>query len=215
MRIGTPFGRVDDAAAGAARVTTDLGGYVAASSITDDQSADLDLRVPSGRVDQAVQRLSQLGRVRNLQRATLDVTDELTADHRSVQEARAERRSLLRQLAAAKTAREEDRIRARLAAVTQRLDTARAALAELRSRANNAMIALTIVGERRHGAAAAGGHWTPGDALHDAGRVLEVAAGIALIALAVAVPIGLIGIPAWIAARILARRRREHALDLA
>ena len=49
---------------------------------------------------------------------------------------------------------------------------------------------------------------------HDAGRVLVVAAGVALIALAVLVPVGLVvGLALWVAFAIR-RRRREQALDL-
>jgi hypothetical protein len=43
--------------------------------------------------------------------------------------------------------------------------------------------------------------------------VLEVAAGVALVALAVAVPFALLGGLAWLAARTLGRRRRERLLD--
>jgi hypothetical protein len=50
--------------------------------------------------------------------------------------------------------------------------------------------------------------------VHDAGRVLVVAAGVALIALAVLVPLGLlVALGLWVAAA-LRRRRREQALDL-
>jgi hypothetical protein len=214
MTIATARKRLDDAASGAARVATNLGGYVASSNVSDGQGADLDLRVPSGRVDQAVGRLSQLGHVRSLQRGTLDITDAVTNAVRRVQEDRAERRSLLRRLAAARTSRQEDRIRARLTAATQRLDADRRSVAELRRRAGYATIAVTIVPEHRHGGAA--GHaWTPKDALHDAARVLEVAAGVALVALAILLPVGLLGAAAWAAARRFARRRREHALDFA
>jgi cytochrome c oxidase assembly factor CtaG len=45
--------------------------------------------------------------------------------------------------------------------------------------------------------------------------VLEVTAGIALVALAVAIPLALVGAPAWLAGRRLTRRRRERALDFA
>ena len=34
--------------------------------------------------------------------------------------------------------------------------------------------------------------WTPGDALHDAGRVLSVALGVALVGLAALLPLGLL-----------------------
>ena len=60
-----------------------------------------------------------------------------------------------------------------------------------------------------------GGGFTIGKAAHDAGRVLTVAAGVALIALAVLVPLGLIAALAWWIAAALRRRRREQALDAA
>ena len=46
-------------------------------------------------------------------------------------------------------------------------------------------------------------------------RVLEVIAGVALVALAVIAPLGLIAAAAWLAARRLGRRRRNAALDAA
>jgi uncharacterized membrane protein (Fun14 family) len=65
--------------------------------------------------------------------------------------------------------------------------------------------------------AAATGHgssFTIGRALHDAGRVLVVVAGAALIALAVLVPVGLVAaLVAW-AGYAVRRRRREQVLDL-
>jgi hypothetical protein len=66
---------------------------------------------------------------------------------------------------------------------------------------------------RKHAAAPSHGSWTPGDAAHDAVRVLEVSAGVALIALAVLVPLGLVGAAGGFAALALRRRRREAALS--
>jgi hypothetical protein len=81
------------------------------------------------------------------------------------------------------------------------------------NRADYANLSVEVVPERA--AAVAPGAWTPRDAWHDAVRVLEVAAGIALIAFAVALPLVLLGAPAWIATRRLTQRRRERALDIA
>jgi hypothetical protein len=89
---------------------------------------------------------------------------------------------------------------------------ARRALAHQRSRATFSTVLVTL--EPRSGASP-GGAWTPGDALHDAGRVLEVAAGVALVGAAVAVPVGLLAAAAWAAVRLGARRRRERLLDMA
>jgi uncharacterized membrane protein (Fun14 family) len=56
--------------------------------------------------------------------------------------------------------------------------------------------------------------FTIGKAAHDAGRVLVVVAGVALIVLAVMVPVGLVAaLLAWVGFAVR-RRRREQALDL-
>jgi hypothetical protein len=60
-----------------------------------------------------------------------------------------------------------------------------------------------------------GGRWTPGDALADSLRVLEVAAGIAVIVLAIALPLALLAAIAAGGARLARGRRRERALDMA
>ncbi|MEA2282138.1 MAG: hypothetical protein QOK21_2745 [Solirubrobacteraceae bacterium] len=213
MTIATAPSRVDQVASAAAAVAADLGGYVSSSDVTTGQVASLELRVPGERLDPAVSRLSRLGHVRDLQRSTLDITGELGNARQQVADLRAERRSLLRRLAHAGTPRIADHARARLAVVTRRLNDARGRVRAVHARSDLASLSLTIKGERRGGAGPAPHPWTPGDALHDAGRVLEVAAGVALVALAVAVPFALLGGLAWLAARTLGRRRRERLLD--
>jgi hypothetical protein len=59
-----------------------------------------------------------------------------------------------------------------------------------------------------------GGGFTLRRALHDAARVLVVVAGVALIALAVLVPLGLlVALVGWVGL-VVRRRRREATLDL-
>ena len=105
------------------------------------------------------------------------------------------------------------RLRERLAradARAARLDRARRTLLR---RVRYATVDLSVTASARRGAAAApGGPWTPGDAWHDARRVLEVVAGVAIVAVAVALPWVLLGAAAVAAARALRRRRREAAL---
>jgi hypothetical protein len=59
------------------------------------------------------------------------------------------------------------------------------------------------------------GGFTLGKAAHDAGRVVVVMAGVALIALAVLLPVALLAALAWWVAGTVTHRRRERALDLA
>jgi hypothetical protein len=213
MTLGAPRGDLDAVAGDVARTATMLGGFVASSSISSTSGGDLELRIPSARLDDAVARLGRIAHVRRLERSTLDITAQSVSARTRVRDLEAERRSLARQLAAATSLTEIDRLKARLRDVTARLDAARTQAARIDNRAAYATLSVALVPERQ--AAAAGGGWSPGDAWHDALSVLEFAAGVALIALAVAVPLALLWAPAWLARRRLIRQRRERALDMA
>lgn len=96
----------------------------------------------------------------------------------------------------------------------EELDAARAGLARIRNRTDFSKVSLQLSAYR--GATttppANDGGWTPGDALHDAGRILAVSAGVALIVLACLVPLGAVLLLAGLGGRTLRRRRREAAL---
>ncbi len=55
--------------------------------------------------------------------------------------------------------------------------------------------------------------WSFGDALDDAGKVLEVGAGVALISAAVLLPLAIIAAIAYFVVSAANRRSRERALD--
>jgi len=213
LTLGARGRDMDRVAAGVADVAADLGGFVAASRITSSSGGHLDLRVPSRRLDAAIQRLSELGSVRELSRESLDITSQTVSARERLEDALAERRSLLRQLAAATTLNETESIRARLRIVSRQISSARGALGRVRNRARFADVAVTLTTTR--GETDPGGAWTPRDALDDALRVLEVMAGVALVAAAVLLPLLLAAALAGLARRGLHRHRRERALDMA
>jgi Domain of unknown function (DUF4349) len=203
---------IDGVASEIGRVASNLGGFVAASSISSSDGGTLDLRIPSARLDTAIQRLSRLADVRELTRQSRDITSSVVSARERLNDARTERRSLLRQLAAATTVNETESIRARLRIVSREIAAARARLRSVNNRAQFADVEVTLVAARGGDDE---GAWTPGDALGDAGRVLEVIAGVTVVALAVALPLLLAGGLGWLARRGLTRRRRERALDMA
>ena len=76
-------------------------------------------------------------------------------------------------------------------------------------------VSLRIVTDHGAGVVPAGkddGGWSVGDALHDAGHILTVAAGVLLIGLAILAPIALIALLFWSANRFRVRRLRERTL---
>jgi Domain of unknown function (DUF4349) len=213
--------QIERVAAGILRVTDAAGGFVASSSVASGAGSggSFELRIPNPRLNRALADLSKLARVRERTQATRDITAETVSARGRLREAQREREGLLRALANATTINETDAVKARLRAVNARIASARGSVRRLANRASYANVSVELVSER--GAAGVGGdgvhdgRWTPGDALEDAVRVLEVAAGIAVIVLAIALPLGLLAAFAALLARMLGHRRRERALDMA
>jgi hypothetical protein len=218
LTIAAPPARIDEAARRIADVADQLGGFVVTSSVTSSgpsSGGQFVLRVPTARLQDALVQLSRIGHVRERRQDVTDITAERTSARARLAEARAERTSLLRRLAAATTDAEVLALRAELRDVNRRISLNRAALSRVDNRARYANVAVSLIAE--HGGATGkpggGNGWGPGDALHAAGRVLEVAAGVLLVALAAAVPLGLVAALAVLAARAARRRARERALD--
>jgi hypothetical protein len=210
---------VDKVAAGVLRVTDAVGGFVRNSTVassTDGGGGTFELRIPTARLNRALADLSQLARVRERTQSSQDITGSFVSARDRLQDAEAERRALLRALSRATTLNETAGIRARLRLVGEEIAAAKRGVARVRNRASYSTVAVTLIGDRTLGSGDPGddgSSWSPGDAWRDAGRILEVAAGVALIALAVLLPLSLVALAAWVAARQVTRRRRERALD--
>ena len=174
------------------------------------------LRVPTGRLDDAVAQLSRVAHVRERRQDAEDITAQRTSVADRLQEERAERTSLLKRLAAAQTDAEAASLRARLRDVNDRIAANRTALKRVDNRARYANVAVTLVADPSAGAAGGkhdDGTWSPGDALADAVRVLEVAAGVLLVGLAVLAPLALLAAVLLAGRHVAVRRGRERALD--
>jgi hypothetical protein len=213
LTLAAPPQDLDDVADGVVRVTDSVGGFVGSSSVTSGREAAFELRIPSGRLQAALRDLSRLAHVRERTQQTEDITSSVVSARDRLQDARAERASLLRRLARADTDAESARLRARLRTVSRDIARYKAALSRVENRARFADVSVEIVADRSAAATDDGGAWTPGDALRDAGRILEVAAGVAVVAGAAMLPLALVAALAWLAGRRAVRRRREAALD--
>ena len=208
---------IDGVSARIQAVTNQHGGFVVSSTVSSSEGGGggtFELRIPTSNLDEAIDALSRLGRVRERAQRSQDITAETVSARSRLKDARTERKSLLRQLAAAVTVNETAAIRTRLDLVSREIEQARAGVRRVSNRAAFSTVSVTLVGD---GSAVLPAEeddqWTPGDAAKDALRVLEVAAGVALIVLAVVVPLALLAALGGLAARWSRRRRREHALD--
>jgi hypothetical protein len=217
ITLTTTVGDVQSLSDRAIRVADTLGGYVASSSVDSTGSratATLQLKVPSAKLDDALAQLSKLGHVSSRSQETQDLTDQRAALEAAVRDARADRDGLRSRLAKATTDKQRDRLRAQLNTASRRVTRTQRQVAELNGTVAYATVDLTIRGKRASGAAAApGDRWTPGDAVKDAGRVLELIAGVAVIGLAILLPLALLAALAAYGNRGYTRRRRERALE--
>lgn len=194
-------------------VTNRHGGFVLSSSVsTGDDSAggDFDLRIPATRLRPALRDLSGLADVRSQSQSGRDVTREHVTARDRLQAARAERRSLLRRLEQATTDEEAEALRVRLDLVAGEINGLRAQLRDLRLRTD--YVAVTVSLFEQEGGADEGGAGSFDDALGDAGDLLVAVAGVIVRALAVLLPLAVLALLGWLAARLVRRRQRESAL---
>ncbi|HET8949463.1 MAG TPA: DUF4349 domain-containing protein [Solirubrobacteraceae bacterium] len=209
---------IEKVAAGILRVTDNAGGFVASSTVASGggSGGSFELRIPNARLDKALAELSRLAKVRERTQSSRDITAQTVSARERLREARREREGLLNALARATTINETEAIKARLRSVNREIASARESVRRVVNRARYANVSVELVAERSGAAAAIDdGRWTPADAARDAVRVLEVAAGIGVIVLALLVPLALVGGLGVAAARVVGRRRRERALDMA
>lgn len=213
--------RVDDVAQQVFNVVGDEKGYVDSSNVTAggraNSGAYFQLSVPSSNLTATLTSLSQLRGAHVVSRTdqTNDITGEVGGAGQKLAEARALRRSLLKQLANATTSQQVASIQAQLHDANASIASDLSRLRGLQRQVAYSRISVNIevsappAPVSRHSSG-----FTIGKAAHDAGRVLVVVAGVGLIVLAVMVPVVLVAaLIAWVAFAVR-RRRREQALDL-
>ncbi len=221
LSLSTSAAKLQEVADGIVRVTQDAGGVVEQSTVdTTDRggTAAFTLTVPSAKAQATVKRLSALAHVASMNQAATDITGSFVSVVDRLSDARAERRSLLAALRAAKTPEGIARLRGRIRVNRSEVASLTAELAGLRRRADRTVLSVTVTGTDGASAGPGTDHrgsWSAGDAARDAGRILEVALGALIVAMAVALPLGLLVLPVAVGTRVIRRRRREHALELA
>jgi hypothetical protein len=216
--------RIDDVSQQVFNVVGQEKGFVNNSNVTSGGggTAFFQLSVPSSNLAATLAALSELKSAHVLSRTdnTNDITGQVGGAGQQLAESRALRRSLLKQLANAVTTEQVNSIQARLHDANASIASNLSRLRGLQRQVAYSNITVRVQSSTSPppGPGPAGGShssgFTIGKAAHDAGRVLVVVAGVALIALAVMLPIALVtALLAWMGFAVR-RRRREHALDL-
>jgi hypothetical protein len=218
--LGTKPGEVAGAAAKVYAAVHAANGVVLTSSVESGRAgptgASFSLLIPSRKLDDALAEFSKIAEVRSRHDATNDITAPTVGVTEELRDSNASIEGLLKELGDVETEAERESVEARLREERRRHAGIRASLEHLHKRASMSEVSLRIV--TNHGAGVVppskdGSGWSVGDALHDAGHILTVAAGVLLIALAILAPIALIALLFWSLNRFRVRRLRERALS--
>jgi len=213
--------QVDAVAQEVYNVVGQVNGIVNSSTVTQggpNGYASFQLSVPSGSLPETMSRLSQLTYAQVTSRTdnTQDITNQYNATASALADARALRTSLLKQLANAVTTAQVESLTAQIHDAEASISSDQATLSRLNNQVNFSRINVDInAATPPPPIAHKSGGFGIGRAAHDAGRVLTVAAGGALIAIAALVPVGLVVALLWWVGAAVRRRRREQALDSA
>jgi hypothetical protein len=222
LQLSAAANQINDVAQQVFNVVGAEKGFVNSSNVTSgagnaNAGAYFQLSIPSANLAATLTDLSRLRGAHVVSRTdqTNDITAQVGGAGERLAEARALRRSLLKQLADATTTAQVDSVQARLHDANASIASDLSTLRGLQRQVAYSRISVSI---EPAGAPAPVVHHSSGfgigRAAHDAGRVLVVVAGVGLIVLAVLVPVGLVAaFVAWVGFA-LRRRRREQSLDL-
>jgi hypothetical protein len=217
--LGTKPGEVAGAAAQVYAAVHAANGVVLHSKVQSGShgatGADFELLIPSRKLDDTLAAFSQIAEVRERHDATNDITAPTVGASEELRDSNASIEGLLKELGDVETEEERESVEARLREERRQHAAIRARLDHLGKRATMSEVTLRIVTD--HGAGVTPpskdeGGWGVGDALHDAGHILTIAAGVALVGLAILGPIALVLLLIWLANRFRVRRLRERAL---
>jgi len=213
LTLGTDPDGVQEVANDVVEVVDEHGGIVLDSSVTDGPEgragAEFSLSIPSRQVESAIADLSGIADLRERNQQTEDITAPFTTTADRLKTTRARIAGLLGELESAYTDEDRQRIERRLRAERWRARDLQRRMNRLEKRVAMTPVAVSVVTDRD----GSGSSWGLGEALDDAGRLLGIAAGVALIALAISIPIGLMALIVLAINRAWVRRARNRALN--
>ena len=205
---------LSDASAEAIRTTRALGGFVVSSNVATQGAggrADLVLRIPQRRVQDAIAQFSELGTITGQQVTVQDRQADLDRLAKRIDSLRIQLAQVRAQLAQGGLS-EVDRLRLELR--RQRLQGELNQQTRQRTGITNevALAEFSLTLQTKRAAAAAGDSRIDG-AVGDAVEVLSVAAAVGLFLLIVLAPLAVIAVLILLGRRSLRRREEERLLD--
>jgi Domain of unknown function (DUF4349) len=209
-----------DTADGVLDVVDEHGGFVLRSSVSGGDPnvegaqpgrANFETRIPAGQLQAAIAAFSDLGHVVSRTDGAKDITNRFNDAERRIATYTQARDRLLQRLEDATTETEQDAIRAQLRIVEAQLADAQDDLGNAQQRVQLVPVTVSIAADSS--VTGDDGEWGIGDAIDDAGKVLEVAGGVLVIGAAALLPIAILAFLAWLVADRARQRARERTLD--
>ncbi len=194
-------------------VTDRYDGVVLDSQVTTDQGgarASFTLEIPYAELDAALTDLSELGDVISRTEVGEDITQAAVRSQKQLANVLDDLSKARIELELADTRRERLILESKIDSLEASADALRADVGQTQRRGRFATVNVDITSSE---SASDDDGWSVADALDDAGRVLEVIAGIALIGLAVLLPVALVGTLIYLVTARTRSRSRERALD--
>ena len=217
ITLGTKPEDVQDVSNQIVDTVDEHNGIVLDSEVQDgpagEAGAEFSLMIPSAKLESAIAELSGIADLRARNQETEDITAPTLTVEDSLQTSRARVESLVGELAEAGSDEERAEIEDELGQERRKAARLTTRLNNLERKANLTPVAVTVETGGDTSADDDDSSWGVGDALDDAGRMLAVAAGVALIALAVAIPIAALVLIALAFNRAWVRRARKRALN--
>jgi len=215
ITLGADADDVQDVANQVVDVTDQYDGVVLDSSVSSDQSgarASFELEIPYKDLDAAIADLSDLADVVSRSEGGHDITAQAVRARKDLAETVDRIRKARIALIQADTQEQRLVIHAQIDSLKQ---TAKAQLVQLRGVKRQGRFATVNVDVTSEGQPSddGNGNWGLDDAVHDAGDVLETIGGIALVSLAILLPLSLIAALIAFAVSRGRRRSRDRALD--
>ena len=216
LSLGADADQVQEVANGVVEVTDSYGGIVLNSQVTSDQAgarASFELEIPAAKLDGALADLSELGDVISRTEQAEDITAQAVRARRELAGTLDQAHDLRVALIEADTFEQKRILRLRIRALEARADALQTALNRVQRQARFATVAVDVTSNGPVAGSDDDGDWGLDDAVDDARDVLTTLGGIALVSLAILVPVTLLGAIAYWLIAAARRRTREKTLD--